>query len=417
MFTLFGGLLHAFVASTNFFQADDPVTQYRQICNGKFTAGFRVENGTRASSLNILGNRKGLLSVYDDTESTIKMMQEPQGIAKSAKADDVFKGPRALGPFTDDGVRGHVSMNAKLTQTDMTMWAHYVLPIKSDYGWWGVGLYIPTTSKKVSGFSFKDHTKVVYASDRKVNGFINDLPQNLKRYGNLSLEEETVTGFGDAVLLVDYVKDIRGIHHKIVDSAALYASIGLQIPSGSQKDEDKLLSMATGFDGAWGVPFKVGGWVDFKKYFQMGMDAHLLALFDKAKLRRLKTSVGQTDLFLLNKGHARKNHGFHWQAHVWAFASEFYKGFFAKASYQFIKHHADSLFSKDEKFKDDIINTANNLKGWYAHNLVLQVGYNLTDTFDVTPIAPIISLFYKLPLAGKGLIDTDTFGGQIRVNF
>ena len=415
--TLCSSPLDAFVASTNFFQADDPVMQYRQIRNGKLSVGFRVESGTRSGGKNILGNRRNMLAIYNDSESVLKMVENPLGKAKNAGAENLFRQTIFTGPFTDDGTRGHVSMNAKLTQADMTMWAHYVLPIKEEWGWWGVGLYIPTTNRKISGLSFKDHTNNVYVSDRTVRAFIKNIPQKLKTYGDLSLEPETVTGFGDAVLHVDYVKDIRGIHHKVVDRASIYAGIGLMIPSGVQKDEDKLLSMPAGFDGSWGVPIKVGGWVDFKKYFQMGFDAHVLALLDRAKMRRLKTNVAQTDLFLLNKGHARKNHGLHWQAHWWAFASEFYKGFFAKASYQFVMHHGDSLFSKDEKFKTDIINTANNLKGWYAHNLIVQVGYNLTNTFDVTPIAPMISVFYKLPLAGKAIVDTDTIGGQIRVNF
>ena len=155
----------------------------------------------------------------------------------------------------------------------------------------------------------------------------------------------------------------------------------------------------------------------FKKWYSTGFDVHILPLLDKAKIRRLKTDVFQSDLLLINKGHSRKNHGLQWQTHAWLMASDFYKGLFGKLSFQFIKHHNDSLFSKDIRFNDAIINTARNLRGWAASNLIIQVGYNLTEVFEDTPVAPLLSVFYKLPVIGKSIIDTDTWGGQLRINF
>jgi len=52
-----------------------------------------------------------------------------------------------------------------------------------------------------------------------------------------------------------------------------------------------------------------------------------------------------------------------------------------------------------------------------VHNVVAQVGYNLVSVFEKTRFAPLLSVFCKLPIAGKAVVDTATIGGQLRVNF
>src|SRR3989338_4934518 len=107
----------AFVGYTNFFAADDPAMSFKHVRNGKRTIGARFESGTRGGGKNVVGERRPLLSLYNDSESVKKMIRNPVGKALTEGANNLFVQTAYSGPFTDDGVRGHVSMTAKLQQT------------------------------------------------------------------------------------------------------------------------------------------------------------------------------------------------------------------------------------------------------------------------------------------------------------
>ena len=135
----------------------------------------------------------------------------------------------------------------------------------------------------------------------------------------------------------------------------------------------------------------------------------------------MKTKVEQTEFLLLNKAEAEKDYGFTWQFNAFLGATKIWRGFNAKVSYQFVNHDQDELFIKDKEFKaaitnaEIIANTANSLKEWRVHNVIFNVGYDFFKEFD--SINPQLSLFYKLPVSAKNMIDCETFGGQLKFNF
>ncbi|MFH0898094.1 MAG: hypothetical protein V1855_00785, partial [bacterium] len=187
--------------------------------------------------------------------------------------------------------------------------------------------------------------------------------------------------------------------------------------TGEEKDEDRAFSMPLGNDGAWAIPFGIGLELDFIYHIRLGLDADFVAILDKDRSRRMKTSRDQTEFLLLNKGEATKEYGLLWQFHVFAQIVDILKGLSVKVGYQFVKHDEDRLVPKNNDFDYTVVNSAHSLEEWNVHNIVFSLNY---DAFKSSPrwkIAPQFSVFYKLPVAGKNVIDAQTFGGQLALRF
>ncbi len=90
---------------------------------------------------------------------------------------------------------------------------------------------------------------------------------------------------------------------------------------------------------------------------------------------------------------------------------------FVKLSYQFTKHESDTLHTKNVNFDVATINSARSLQGWSGQNVIVQLGYDIAKDAVKLPFAPVGSLFYKKSIAGKAIINSDTFGAMLQVSF
>jgi hypothetical protein len=203
----------------------------------------------------------------------------------------------------------------------------------------------------------------------------------------------------------------------------LIAKVGASIPTSKEKNEDRAFSMPLGNDGAWGLPVGFGLELDFVHNIKAGLDADFLVLFDKKRTRRLKSDFEQTEILLLNKGVATKEHGLMWQFHLFVQAYHIYKGLSAKFAYQFVKHDDDRLVPSGNDFDFSIVNSANSIKEWTNHNLIFSLNYDLftkrrhcQDEYS-SSVTPQFHLFYKVAVGGKNVIDTSTIGGQWGIHF
>jgi len=280
-----------------------------------------------------------------------------------------------------------------------------------------LGAYIPWTVYKIDNVTQVDLTQDIFASDAVLSSLIANLDNNLKKYGGLQLGTSySNQGIGDCIVDFDWRKHVDNLEHHF-KSIDFYIGAGLLIPGQLLKDEDQVLSYAHGTDGSFGIPIKLGFWVDGKKWVYAGLDAQLLYVLSSKKIRRMKTDPNQTELFLLNKGNSRKEYGVTWQAHTWVMVTDFYEGVFAKLSYQFIRHESDKLYTEDVNFDNVIINSARTLQGWSGQDVVIQLGYNVAKDDPKMPFVPVGSLFYKKPIAGRAIINSDTYGAMLQISF
>jgi hypothetical protein len=151
--------------------------------------------------------------------------------------------------------------------------------------------------------------------------------------------------------------------------------------------------------------------------FRCGGEFEMLAFFDQKRERRLKTDENQTDFLLLHKGIATKSFGFSYKFNLFVQAQRFLGGLSAMVAYQFFRHDDDKLTAESNDFSYHIINSAHSLHEWGMQNFVFQLNYDFFKECKNSWFKPQISLFYKLPITGKRVINPETFGGQIAVNF
>lgn len=422
---LIGSLLFFFISSqaiaftnaTSYFPANNAVLPYKLSPQRRLSLGGFFEMATTRLSRNITGGKVGLFQQYFDSESIIKMVSNPVGMAATEGAENVF--PNIPGqPITDDGVRGHVQLAGKYSQINMAVTSHWSFLQLGKWGNFGLGAYVPFTSYKVDGVTYTDLTKPIFGTDSAyVMPFIAALQSNLSKYGGLQLGTSyQKQGIGDCIVNLDWAKHVDDLEHQL-KSVDFYLGLGLLIPGQLTKDENQVLSSAVGTDGPFGVPIKFGFWVDGKKWVRAGLDAQLLYTLPFTKIRRLKTDPNQTELFLLNTGESRKEYGITWQAHTWLMVTDFYKGVFGQLSYQFTKHESDKLSTKDVSFDNATISSARSLQGWSGQNIVLQLGYDVAKDGTKLPFAPAASLFYKKPIAGKAIVTSDTYGAMLQISF
>lgn len=413
------GSAHAF-APTNFYAPYDPNLRMPSIKDTTFSIGANIEYGATHNGQDWDSHTANILQLYSPTEAIIPMLMNPtpELIAHNPSTETLLqKWTFAGGCPNDDGIRGHVAFTGHFTQLDTTLWGGYNLPWDIGAGTFSLNAYIPLRKIDVDHVRFVDQTKSITSADFQIKQDVTDnLAANLMSLGNLNIGNASMSGIGDVVVMLNwqnhYEQDKEEL--KAVD---LFAKVGLSMPTGQQKDADHVFSMPLGNDGAWGMPFGLGIRLEYNYTIQIGADVDFLFLFDKTKRRGLKTNENQTDFLLLNKGTATKDHGLTWKFNLYGQSNHFWRGFSAKTAYEYIKHDADRLSAKSDDFSYHVINTAQSLEEWNTHAFIFSLNYDFIHECKNNSIIPQASLFYKLPIAGKGVINPGTFGGQININF
>ena len=109
------------------------------------------------------------------------------------------------------------------------------------------------------------------------------------------------------------------------------------------------------------------------------------------------------------------DHGFLWKFYLYLQGFHFYKGLSLKTAYEYLKKDSDSLSPKSDEFNAGVVNSARWLDEYFSHHVIFSLNYDFFK--ECKHFKPQLSLFYKLPVGGKGIIAPDTFGGQIAVSF
>ncbi len=423
--------LTAFTQS-NAFRVYDSALRMPVSKQDKFRIGFQAEYGDRSTGRNWDDCRRNVLALHDDNQSALAMLDSAVGdVAKNTKLMDVNSFvnvflPRGL-ERTNNLAR--FQLTGDYEELNTNLWATYKLPFKKVPGTLAVSLYVPINHKKIDHVRVEDLTPTDAAELNRIspilpgavmmelnNRLLNDIKGFAKEVGNLDLNDWDETNLGDITLMLHWFNKYRQ-DKEYLKKVGIFAKLGVAFPSSEEKDEDKAFSMPSGNDGAWGLPLGLGIDLDFVHNIRAGIDVDFLILFDKTRDRRMKTTRAQTEFFLLNKGSATKEYGLTWQFHLYLQWFHFFRGLSLKTAYQFVKRDDDRLVPKGNDFDFTIVNTAHSLQEFASHNIVFMANYDFFKERKKCFVRPQVSLFYKLPVGGKNLIDTHTFGGQLAINF
>ena len=429
-FLMYAPTIFAF-APVSFFRPEDRALRLPFAQKTGITFRVATECGSRSSGENINGSRRNVLQLYDDRQTAVWMVKNPQGDAlknlvplygaASANASIGNLNLQSTYNNLDDNVRGYQVLTGKYRENDMTLMAG--VKVLNTHGRLSLDVYAPVKYVHISDVAMVDQTRAdaVVALALARNNFVHDsitanLKQNLMQWGDLDISNWRKAGWGDLLVMLDWSKSYTMEMKDLVKEMTVGLRGGISCPTGIKKDVAQALSMAFGNDNAWAFP--LGATMEFRLWraLKLGCSVDWLGIHDKRHIRRLKTDVNQTEFLLLNKGLAMKHYGATWNLEPYAQLFHIRDCFSARIAYQYIAHNEDSLSVKSNSgFDNAIINTAHSLQPWRIHNMIFTINYDVALTKDIYNIQ--CSAFYKLPLKGKGVIDTQTIGGQLAVNF
>lgn len=381
-----------------------------------FVVGVNVEHGITRKSYNEHDHRVGLLSLYSPSESSLAfLLNAESGSQASNLWRNINRGSDAATDPADDQFRGRFLVQGKYTESDITFFARCKLPLSIVRGEWDLSVYLPVIRAELSDVEWNDQTASLLPVDQRVKALLTSQIDSVGRdLGNLDLRSWRQLGCGDLVAMLGWSDRFKQ-HRELLKATTLHARCGLMIPTGARRNPDRVLSIPLGNDGAWGLPLELGLDLNFVYNIVVGGQVDFLGLFNVTQDYRLKTDVSQTDFLIRDKALVKKVNGAVWRFMLHAGAEKILYGLSADVQYQFSKHDEDRLYPLDDTFNSGTVNSIGSIQNWTTHTITTRLGYDFAT--EKSKIGPRLSLFYKLPLAGRRAVAPHTFGGQLSIAF
>jgi hypothetical protein len=356
-------------------------------------------------------------SMYSPSESFLTMLRSPRGAMRAKlTAAGVPIGLSVAPDF--GGQRGAVAIDGSIAHQAITIGAATRLSfVKIIPGFLDLALYIPSVSKKFNVSSITRRPfDAVDAYDAQLDTVMRDIPDFLQRVGGLSSESWQGAGVGDPTLILrwNWAAHLAETQIRQLTTALYIGGVG---PLGKMRDEDKVFSLPLGNNGHWGVPAGGSLELEFNQPIKVGVGFDILWQAPQSRLQRVKTDMRQTTLLLLDKAFAKLTPGLSWRTHWFVEGHNLWRGLSVRGMYECMVHHDDKLTTPDSNFSDDIINSAENLKAWNVHQLSGHISYNFKYEFGNAPVEPHIQLYYKLPVSGRRMVNSNTIGFKVDVRF
>lgn len=242
-----------------------------------------------------------------------------------------------------------------------------------------------------------------------------DLIKTIEKVGGMNLRGWKRHGFGDLMLQAEYYFH-RPQAKPYLKNVGLELRGGLSLPTGLAQDPDRLLAFSFGNDGGVGILAAARLELWFIHNIRFGIDVQLLNLFGNTQCRRIKSDPAQTDLLLLTKISTFKNPGLMQHFTLYLDKVYFWRGFSMQLAYQYSKRSDDQLFICNELYNINVVNDAEYLQEWTAHNLIFNLKYEW-DIMGQQRCKPMLSLFVKYGFNGKRAILADTAGINLSLAF
>ena len=463
-------------APVNFFETRDSLTRLPFIKGRSMQVGAYAEVGASANGYSFDSQRRNILALHDDMQGAAHMLLNPVYLGNAAtvaaRAPGQFELITTALPGADANAGLHMGagvrtlLDPKNSKTGastfegdfsgfgLTLHATKGLPWIKMLGDWNLAVYLPVASRRVRNIRVTDKTENILAggtpaqqSNNAAHLFNQNLASNMQNYFGQDLSATDVNGVGDLGIFLNWHHG-KEIGDKYFKHFCGFARVGVSVPTGSKSHTAKPFRMPLGNDGAWGLSFSTGAKAELVENARLGIYFDGMVLFDTVQQRRVKTHTGQSEFMLINTAKVRKQHGFTFNTTPYLELNHFAGGVSAKLAYQYTQHNKDKLRLRDPKFEADlithlnaardgtvlpsfgdgpragtdytphqVINTANSLKRWDAHNIILQLTWDIARDVKSAPGAPQLGIFYKRPLSGRNMIDTNVFGGHLAMNF
>ena len=412
---------------------DDSTNFYRMSKDNSWAAGVLYEEGSGSGGFNGTDQKSTLGNVYGTGESFLAMLRSPRGTVRTELNKDPNNVLLSTAPDLG-GMRGMIDITGHVYQKQITLTGGTnVSFVKWIPGFLDLALYVPFVTKRFDGVNLQRRQfSPVDRIDMILDQYTQNMSEFLQRNGGLNAEPWQGSGLGDPTFIMRW--NITGINPGSLDETEVigaipendtirnirsYIYLGAQVPVSSQRDEDKLFSLALGNNGHWGLPLGAGLEFMFNLpvSLKIGLGIDLLWLVAESRMMRVKTDLTQTSLLLLNKAKVQIKPGLTWRLNWFVDSDHLWRGLGAHAGYEFIMHHNDELKTADAGFSSEIIGTTETAQSWYANLVSVGLKYDLSEQFAGAPMAPIIQGFMKFPFSGKHLVNASSVGFQVIMHF
>lgn len=243
-----------------------------------------------------------------------------------------------------------------------------------------------------------------------------DIVGHIREISGLHLNGWKRTGIGDLVIQGTFMRDFCQ-SRPILKNVRVQGRLGINFPTGKLADENRVLAIPFGNDGAWGLQFAGGIDLSFGYTLRGGIDAEFLYLFGNTRCRRIRAAQHQTDLLFLQQAPTFREHGLGQQYNVYLESCDFWRGFSAKVNYQLLKRNDDRLDIASDRIDPVIALDAESLRDWTAHSLIFMARYELCKDLPESPVLPSILGWFKWGFNGKRAILANTIGFQVSLAF
>lgn len=245
--------------------------------------------------------------------------------------------------------------------------------------------------------------------------FLNLFDAILEKY-NLCIKGFTKRGVGDTTLLFGWTNSYQDT--EVLDFVDTTIRLGVLIPTGREKNENRVFDIALGYDGhtAFSSSFDIAfGALDWTT---LGLHIGSLLFADKRKCIRLKTNFNQSGPVTLAKGKAVVDKGSLWDVSIYYKADHAIKGLSFLVGYTFARKRPDILknICPTDCAPDVCVSNSDCvLRGWKMHTVHLMLEYDFTQKHTV--YGPRVGVFYNRQVGGVRVFQTHMGGGNVGLDF
>jgi hypothetical protein len=221
------------------------------------------------------------------------------------------------------------------------------------------------------------------------------------------------TGVGDLTSWIGWTHNDQDT--KTIDFIDYTFMAGILAPTGKKRDENKLFSLPTGYNGHWGFPLCAMASIGCYEWITVGGYLNSLFFVNTDRTMRLKTDVTQNGIIKLACGDVSVHKGPLINTGLYFKADHVGHGFSFTTAYSFASQQKDHLTPKNPiMFDRTIINSDSTLAGWNMHTFNFALEYDFTR--EGKKVGNRIGFFYNLQIAGAKTFNTNMTGGTYGID-
>ena len=272
--------------------------------------------------------------------------------------------------------------------------------------------YLPVRRLKISDISFTDLSPNDDIFPNKNTPEWQQVLHNfnplLAHYGINSCAT-TSTGVGDLSSWIGWTHNYQ--ETTTLDYIDYSFMAGFLAPTGKIRNENKLFSLPTGYNGHWGFPLCAMASLGWYEWVTIGGYLNSLFFINRNQIMRLKTDCAQSGLIKLACSDVSVHKGPLVNTGIYFKADHVGHGFSVTTAYSFAFQRKDELTPQNPAvFDRATINSDATIAKWNMHTFNFALEYDFTR--EGKKVGNRIGLFYNLQIAGARTFNTNIAGGM-----